>query len=368
MAELRAEKVRKEYAGKAVVHDVDVTVEDGEFCAMLGPSGSGKTTLLQLIAGLSPLDGGRILLGGIDVSDRRPERRNIGIVFQSYALFPHLSVAENVAYGLRARKVAHADQKERVDAMLGLVGLRSFHARRPAELSGGQRQRVALARALVIQPDLLLLDEPLSALDRKIRGEMQDELARIHQETGLTTVMVTHDQEEALDLADKVILLKDGRVQQDESPSAMYRNPANPFVADFLGAQHFTGAVVHRYGDGVEAVVDGVRFPLPTACSFGDGTPVDVTVAAEAVEVHTKQALADRPVPYPAQRRGSSQQGTVARVSFFGPTTQAEIHIGSLRVRSLMLSRAVDELHAGAEVQVTFDPRGIQAFAESVAE
>jgi ABC-type Fe3+/spermidine/putrescine transport system ATPase subunit len=353
MAELRAESVRKTYSGKAVVDDVDIHVPDGSFCALLGPSGSGKTTLLQMVAGLVPLDGGRILIGGNDVSHRKPESRNIGVVFQSYALFPHMTVADNVAYGLKARKVPRPDQRDRVQAILSLVGLGALHRRKPSELSGGQRQRVALARALVIEPDVLLLDEPLSALDRKIRTEMQEELARIHRETALTTLMVTHDQEEALDLADNVVLLKDGQVQQAEPPTAMYRHPASPFVADFLGAQCFTGATIKVHNGQPLAILGGLTLPLPDGSDLRDGQGVELSIASEAVSIQR--------ISTPT---GSSPlTGMLSRLSFLGPTAVAEVDLGTLRVRSLMLSGDADGLTEGARVSVEIDPGGVQVFA-----
>ena len=237
MAELTIQGVSKSFNGIQVLQPLDLRVGDGRFCAMLGSSGSGKSTLLRIIAGLEEPDTGMVQVGTRDVSRLSVEKRNIGFVFQNYALFPHLSVLANVMYGLRARRTPRGVARKKAEEMLGLVGLGHFGDRSPARLSGGQQQRVALARALVTSPDILLLDEPLSALDRKIRGEMQRELKRIHKETGLTTIMVTHDQEEAIDLGDQVLMLDHGVVQQDDSPEALYRAPGNRFVAQFLGGQ-----------------------------------------------------------------------------------------------------------------------------------
>lgn len=227
--------IGKAYGAIAVLKAVSLDVPRGEFHTLLGPSGSGKTTLLKVIAGFTPADAGRVTLAGQDITDTQPEHRNIGVVFQNYALFPHMTVAQNVAFGLKMRGVARTERAARVEAVLGLVRMAGFGDRKPAALSGGQQQRVALARALVIRPALLLLDEPLSALDRKVRQEVREELKRIQAETRVTTVMVTHDQEEALFLADRVVVLEGGVIRQQGAPAAIYRNPADEFVAGFLG-------------------------------------------------------------------------------------------------------------------------------------
>jgi ABC-type Fe3+/spermidine/putrescine transport system ATPase subunit len=228
--------VAKRFGNVEVLRDVSLHVPRGEFHTLLGPSGSGKTTLLKIVAGFTPADQGVVNLSGRDITDILPERRDIGVVFQNYALFPHMTVTENIAFGLKMRGVAKADREQRVQEVLRLVRMTGFDHRRPAMLSGGQQQRVALARALVIQPQLLLLDEPLSALDRKVRQEVREELKRIQAETGVTTVMVTHDQEEALFLADRVLVLEAGAVRQAGAPADIYRNPVDQFVAGFLGA------------------------------------------------------------------------------------------------------------------------------------
>lgn len=354
MAELSVRKARKTYNGKTVVHDVDVTVEDGAFCTMLGPSGSGKTTILQLIAGLEPMDSGDVRLGGRDITRFHPEKRNIGIVFQSYALFPHLSIADNVAYGLKSRKISRREQKRRVDDMLALVGLHEIPDRKPTQLSGGQQQRVALARALVIEPDLLLLDEPLSALDRKIRGEMQTEIARIHRETGVTTVMVTHDQEEALDLADQVVLLQDGHIRQHAAPRTMYDQPASPFVANFLGAQCFTGVFSRRNGSPVVSFAD-FEFSVGDHPSLSDGQSVIVAVAPEAVRVEKKRT----------NGAAGTNSAVLIRTSFLGPTTELVVRslTGTEPIRSIMLSDGSETLAPNDEVDVRVDPSGLRVFA-----
>lgn len=230
------EGLAKAYGSMRVLKAISLAVPRGEFHTLLGPSGSGKTTLLKLVAGFTPTDAGRVTLGGVDITMRPPEHRNIGVVFQSYALFPHMTVAQNIGFGLKMRGIGRSERAERVAEVLRLVRMVGFEQRRPAALSGGQQQRVALARALVIRPALLLLDEPLSALDRKVRLEVREELKRIQAETGVTTVMVTHDQEEALFLADRVVVLESGAIRQSGPPAAIYRRPVDDFVAGFLGA------------------------------------------------------------------------------------------------------------------------------------
>jgi putative spermidine/putrescine transport system ATP-binding protein len=231
--------VCKEFDGTVVVRDVDLRATGGQLVALLGPSGCGKTTILRMIAGYLPATSGRVFLNGTDATRVPPERRNIGMVFQSYALFPHMTVAKNVAFGLRMRRSPAAEIRARVAAALELVGLAELAGRKPATLSGGQQQRVALARAIVVRPSLLLLDEPMSNLDTRLRLGMRQELRRIQRETGITSILVTHDQEEALELADVVVVLDGGRVVQQGPPREVFHAPANRFVADFFGYENF---------------------------------------------------------------------------------------------------------------------------------
>ncbi len=239
MSAIRLEGIAKHYGPVRAVDTVDLSVEQGEFVTILGPSGSGKSTILMLIAGLARPSAGRIVIGGRDVTHAPAQARNVGIVFQSYALFPHMTVFNNVAFPLVVRHVAKAEIARRVAEALRLVQLTGFEARKPSELSGGQQQRVALARGLVFQPDILLLDEPLGALDRKLREQLQVELKQLQRTVGVTTILVTHDQEEALSLSDRIAVLDQGRVQQIGSPEEAYLRPANRFVADFLGIANF---------------------------------------------------------------------------------------------------------------------------------
>ena len=242
MSDIRLEGVSKRYGTVAAADNVDLSVTQGEFVTILGPSGSGKTTLLSLIAGLNQPTSGRIFIGGRDVTGQPAQARNIGLVFQSYALFPHMTVLENVLFPLGVRKINGAVARQQALEALKLVRLDGLQDRKPSQLSGGQQQRVALARAVVFKPDILLLDEPLGALDRKLREELQVELKQLQRTLGVTTLLVTHDQEEALSLSDRIMVLNHGRTQQVASPTEAYLKPANRFVAEFLGIANFVAA------------------------------------------------------------------------------------------------------------------------------
>src|SRR3982075_3707982 len=237
-AALRLHAVRKNYGHVVAVDGVDLTVDEGEFFTLLGPSGSGKTTLLRLIAGFERPDAGRIELGGRDVTSVPPHLRETHTVFQDYAFFPHMTVGENIGYGLRVKGAPAAERRERVERAVRMVRLVGLDKRKPNQLSGGQRQRVALARAVVNEPEVLLLDEPLGALDLKLRQEMQLELKRIQREVGITFIYVTHDQDEALTMSDRVAVLAGGRIEQLGSPVDLYDHPANEFVAGFIGVSN----------------------------------------------------------------------------------------------------------------------------------
>jgi len=268
------------YGKEAVLSNVDLTIGPGEFFAFLGPSGSGKSTLLRLIAGFGRPDSGRILVGGEDITDLPPWKRQVGMVFQSYALWPHMTVEENVAFGLEERRMPRGDIREKVAKVLDLVDLAALAARRPAQLSGGQQQRVALARTLVIEPRVLLLDEPLSNLDAKLRLEMRSEIVGLQKKLGLTTIYVTHDQEEANATADRIALLDRGRIQQIDTPMTLYDRPANRFVATFLGAANMIeGDVVELHGR--------TMFVGPGSSHW----PLDRGAAGPAVLVIRPQAL-----------------------------------------------------------------------------
>ncbi|MCL6608535.1 MAG: ABC transporter ATP-binding protein [Geminicoccaceae bacterium] len=280
---IRFEAVSKHYGGVRALDRVSLEVEPGEFLTLLGPSGSGKTTLLMVLAGFSRPTSGRVLVGGEDVTRTPPHRRDFGVVFQSYALFPHMTVAQNVAYPLRMRGRPRAEIARKVADALALVRLEGLGERRPDELSGGQKQRVALARAVVFEPRVLLMDEPLSALDKKLREAMQIEIRRLHERLGITTIYVTHDQAEAMVLADRIAVLRDGALQQVGPPEAIYRRPANAWVAEFIGLTNFIAGEVAGRQDGRLVVRTGVG----TFTCQGDvpGGPVLICVRPEALHI-----------------------------------------------------------------------------------
>ncbi len=266
-ADVRFEHVTKRFGDANAVDDLNLEVRAGEFFSLLGPSGCGKTTSLRMLGGFEEPTAGRIFIGGQDVTDLAPYRRNVNTVFQSYALFPHLDVFENVAFGLRRQHVAKVEVKRRVGEMLEMVDLPNFERRQPSQLSGGQQQRVALARALVNQPRLLLLDEPMSALDAKLRRQMQVELKRIQSQVGITFIYVTHDQEEAMTMSDRLAVMWHGKIEGMGSPKDVYDNPTSEFVATFLGASNLLSGEIVRTEGGMVSVATsgGVEIRVPTS-------------------------------------------------------------------------------------------------------
>jgi spermidine/putrescine ABC transporter ATP-binding subunit len=264
MSSLEISNVNKFYGPTQALFDVSLSIGKGEFVTLLGPSGSGKTTLLKLLAGFEAASGGRITLGGRDITELKPEARNFGLVFQGYALFPHMTVRDNIAYPLKVRRMTRDQIESRVRDMLELVQLTRFIDRRPSELSGGQQQRVALARALVFKPEVLLLDEPMSALDKKLRVDLQEELRRIHHSLGTTFINVTHDQEEAMHMSDRIAVMNHGRIEQFDTAFTLYRHPASRFVADFVGKSNiFSGELVAGAGGrGLDFRGDGLEVRL----------------------------------------------------------------------------------------------------------
>ena len=281
MSRVEVHDVTKRFAKVTALDDVSITFEDGGFFALLGPSGSGKTTLLRVIAGFHFPETGTIRIGARNVETVPVEKRDIGMMFQNYALFPNMSVADNVGFGLRVRKVGRAEERRRTREALDLVQLSGLAERRPRQLSGGQRQRVALARAIVTNPKVLLLDEPLSALDKTLRVEMQVELKRIQREVGITTIFVTHDQEEALTLSDRIGILREGRIVQTGPPREVYARPADAFAAGFLGDANWLAAA-HLSGLRLPASAEGHRFGTrPEALSISPQPPEDGRNAVE---------------------------------------------------------------------------------------
>jgi len=340
---VRVADCRKSFKDVAAVADLSLHVRRGEFFALLGPSGSGKTTTLRMVGGFERPDAGRVFIGAHDITDEPPHRRPVNTVFQTYALFPHLSVFDNVAFGLRRSRTARAEMRRRVGEALELVALGSVGGRRPSQLSGGQQQRVALARALVNRPDVLLLDEPLGALDLRLRRQMQLELKRIQSEVGITFIHVTHDQEEAMTMADTVAVMNEGRLHQAGAPEALYERPATAFVAGFLGTSNLlTGTVVG-----------------PTAIELDERT--QVTVPAERLGGRSGRiAVGIRPERIRMGGDGENVvPGRVRVASFTGATTQYVLDTPVGEIVAVTANRGTEfEAPApGASIPLAWDAR-----------
>lgn len=289
MSRISVKDAVKRYGNNTVIPDLDLEIGDGELFTLLGPSGCGKTTILRIICGLETPSSGEVLVDGSDITNVKPEKRNIGLVFQNYALFPSMTVAKNVGYGLKMQKVPQKEIDERVEDALELVKLPGYGPRKITQMSGGQQQRVALARALVTRPSILLLDEPLSALDRKIRGEMQYEIRNIQQKIGTTTVFVTHDQEEALTMSDRIILINKGSIEQEGDPYTIYSQPATEFASDFLGKANLISGKLMCENDKWYLVNTGIRIPI-NYCGGKEGDDIKAAVRGEYFEFCNEEA------------------------------------------------------------------------------
>ncbi|MCA1297472.1 ABC transporter ATP-binding protein [Stappia indica] len=293
-ASVRYENVQKSYDGETlVVKNLNLDIPPGEFLTMLGPSGSGKTTCLMMLAGFEPATHGEIFLNDRPINNVPPHKRGIGMVFQNYALFPHMSVAENLAFPLQVRGMGKAEQEEKVTRALEMVELGSFGSRRPAQLSGGQQQRVAVARALVFEPELVLMDEPLGALDKQLREQMQYEIKHIHENIGVSIVYVTHDQTEALTMSDRVAVFNDGIIQQLSEPDQLYENPQNSFVAQFIGENNkLSGTVVAVDGGTCDVKLDDGTMLKAEAVNIGHvGSRTTISLRPERVEFDTNERM-----------------------------------------------------------------------------
>jgi spermidine/putrescine ABC transporter ATP-binding subunit len=336
--------VSKSYGPVRAVDEVSLSVEPGEFATVLGPSGSGKTTMLSLIAGIIPPTSGQIFVDGRDVTWTPARERNVGLVFQSYALFPHLSVFENIAFPLRIRGVPRGEIETRVREALSLVRLEGFDRRRPSQLSGGQQQRVALARAIVFKPLILLLDEPLAALDRKLREEVRLELRRLQRELGITTILVTHDQDEALSMSDRVIVLHAGRVQQIDRPADIYHRPRNRFVADFLGIANFLeGSLCPGAGSAGIVLESGEVAPCSAAAA---GARVVGVLRPERIRIRNGV-------------NGVGLHGQIAETIFFGEAVRYAVRLESGRTLIAHNTDSRSSFAAGTEVTVDWDPDSV---------
>src|SRR3954464_2074667 len=324
--DVRLERVSKLFADVAAVDDLSLDIAEGEFFSLLGPSGCGKTTTLRMIGGVEDPTPGTVYLGGRDVTDDPPYKRDVNTVFQSYALFPHLDVYENVAFGLRRRKVPKGEVEQRVKDAMRLVDLVGFETRRPPQMSGGQQQRVALARALVNSPKVLLLDEPLGALDLKLRKKMQLELKRIQQEVGITFIYVTHDQEEAMTMSNRIAVMNRGRYEQLGDPETLYERPSTRFVAGFLGASNLLGGTCEgaEGAFGTIRLRDGSTVRAPAASVYGRSN-VDVGIRPEKIRLHRDGD--------PTPDGYNHLDGTVVDTSYLGVSTQYIVETrGSARV------------------------------------
>jgi spermidine/putrescine transport system ATP-binding protein len=357
---VEARSVSKEFGGGDEVvralDDVSVTINQNEFFTLLGPSGCGKTTLLRLIAGFEQPSAGEILIDGQAVGHLPPFRRPVNTVFQSYALFPHLTVAENIAFGLEMRGADRATIGRRVAEMIELVKLAGLSGRRPAQLSGGQQQRVALARALANRPRVLLLDEPLSALDLKLRKEMQIELKKLQLETGITFVFVTHDQEEALTMSDRLAVMSGGKILQIGTPTAIYEHPTRRFVADFIGDSNFLPATVTGLHTGIAQVrlASGALLPASAPAGIGIGSRVTVAVRPERVSL----------VPSGA---GAPLAGRVETIVYFGTDTIVHLQLAegaSFIARLQNHDGAGAPFPPGAAVGVDLSPGALQVLSD----
>jgi putative spermidine/putrescine transport system ATP-binding protein len=330
------EELSRRYGPVVALNELTLTMAPGELVALLGPSGCGKTTALRLVAGLEEANSGRVVFGGKDVTGLPASKRDVGMVFQAYSLFPHMTALQNVAFGLTLRRKTPDERRRRAGEMLELVGLSGFADRYASQLSGGQQQRVALARALAIEPTVLLLDEPLSALDAKVRSRLRDEIRRVQLEIGITTLFVTHDQEEALAIADRVGVMQSGHLEQLGPPTEIYSRPATPFVAEFVGLTNRLPGEV-KFG---MVEVRGTQLPLvqpnvPTG-------PAIALVRPEAVSLATDGAMADGPLV-----------GTVIAVAFLGATSRVTVDLGGgVTVLAQMPTSAAAATPAGTRVRL----------------
>jgi putative spermidine/putrescine transport system ATP-binding protein len=338
--------VTKTFGTTRAVDDVRFSVAPGEFFTLLGPSGCGKTTLLRLVAGIYPVSVGRVVLNGRDITSAPMHTRNLAMVFQSYALFPHLSAFDNIAFGLRSRRVPRREIGVRVKEALALVKLESLADRIPAQLSGGQQQRVALARALVVRPDLLLLDEPLSNLDARLRDEMRFEIRDLQRRIGITTVLVTHDIAEAFTMSDRMAVMQAGRIMQIGRADEIYRAPANRFVANFVGPINELGLSRIETVDGRRrALAAGVLAVwLPDLASQSGSGPASLILRPEALRVASGELGAE-----------NLYAGEVEDVIYLGGSCECRVRIGALRLSAMMPSAAAGRLRAGEAVSVGWD-------------
>ena len=343
----------KKYGDFTAVNGISLNIEQGEFFTLLGPSGCGKTTLLRMIAGFNTVDGGEICFDEQVINNLPAHKRDIGMVFQNYAIFPHLNVADNVAYGLKARKVPKEQIVPRVDEALKMVQIDQLKARQPNELSGGQQQRVALARAFVIEPGVLLMDEPLSNLDAKLRVQMRTTIKKLQRRLGITTIYVTHDQEEALAISDRIAVMKEGNIMQIGRPEEIYRKPANPFVANFIGVSNFVDCTVDGQDPKAASVKlhDGYSFQMPLRAPYSG----EVILSARPEQLF----FSEKGIP-----------GKVNLSVFLGDFIQYEVQLHTGQVLELNeYTKDVDSAKAdGEEVHISFNPKQVSLYRKDTEE
>jgi spermidine/putrescine transport system ATP-binding protein len=346
LPEIRLVDLEKRFRDVVAVDRVSLRIEPGEFFSLLGPSGCGKTTTLRMIGGFEQPTGGRIELRGRDVTREPPDKRPVNMVFQNYALFPHLDVGDNIAFGLRRKGVPKAEARARVGEVLELVKLSGLERRRPNQMSGGQQQRVALARALVNRPNVLLLDEPLGALDLKLRRQLQLELKRIQVEVGITFVYVTHDQEEALTMSDRIAVMNGGRIEQLGTPEELYDRPASRFVAGFIGTTNLlSGTVVAREGGVTTVRLAQGELTGTTMNGLAAGQPVELCIRPEAITL--RPAAGEAP---------GALTGTVEQAAFLGTTIQYLVRTAGGEPLTVLAPKAGGRLPVGADVAVSWSP------------
>lgn len=349
MAGVELKNIRKSFGPVKAVKDVTVGFDEGTFTTLLGPSGCGKTTILRMVAGLEVPTSGDILVGGTRVNDVPIHKRNLGLVFQNYALFPHRTIGQNIAFGLKYRGVSNSDITRKVKEVLDIVRLPGVEDRYPTQLSGGQQQRIALARAIVIEPDVLLLDEPLSALDANLREEMRVELKAIQHRIGVTSIFVTHDQSEALAMSDKIIVMSAGEVQQVGAPQEVYNNPANEFVASFLGASNILDVTVAGSDDKTIALQTPhfgiISVPRSRAINLGTLKTGRLVVRAEKLRLLDDDA----------QDTGASAPGVVEAVDYQGQIARYFVRVGEMQLQAMNM---IDgrPFNAGDKVKIAFNP------------
>lgn len=332
------QNITKSYDGQVILDDLSLTIHENEFVTLLGPSGCGKTTTLRIIGGFETPDQGKVIFNGADITDTPSHKRPLNTVFQKYALFTHMNIAENIAFGLKIKKKSKSYIEDKIRYALKLVNLEGFERRMPDSLSGGQQQRVAIARAIVNEPKVLLLDEPLAALDLKLRQDMQYELIRLKEELGITFIYVTHDQEEALTMSDTIVVMNQGYIQQMGTPETIYNEPENAFVADFIGESNIIGGVMLR-----DKLVEllGARFDCVDT-GFGVNRPVDVVIRPEDVEL--------------GKPAGANLTGTVTHLIFKGVHYEMEVEAGGFE----WLVHSTSMFPVGTDVGIRVDPFNIQ--------